>query len=165
MLGISILDTILLYTLAAIGVSVIVNKFYHSIELYFFLWTHNIKYYFPRFYETLYRLTLKINPEKKNEPPVFQEQKVNKSEDEREQEVMSDILSKSKEYYDSMKVFYEYKIKDISDPKLRNKLDQWYKTLTRLVESPETTLSGINDLKKRLYECSDEIFELFENNH
>lgn len=158
MLGISILDTIVLYTLAAIGVSVVVNKFYHSMELSFFLMTENVKYYFPRVYDTLYDLTTKLNLTKKQETKVPQEKN-------KEQEVMDDILSKTKGYYDSIKTIFESKIKDIPDPQLRNKIDQWYQTTTRFVETPEHSPSSLQDLKKRLSECSDEIFQLLENYH
>jgi DNA phosphorothioation-dependent restriction protein DptG len=120
--------------------------------------TENVKYYFPRVYDTLYDLTTKLNLTKKQETKVPQEKN-------KEQEVMDDILSKTKGYYDSIKTIFESKIKDIPDPQLRNKIDQWYQTTTRFVETPEHSPSSLQDLKKRLSECSDEIFQLLENYH
>ncbi len=156
MLGISILDTIFLYTLAAIGVSVVINKCYHSMELSFFLLTENVKYYFPRVYHSLHHLCSKLNLIQKT--TTISQETINK-----EQEVMNDILSKTKGYYDSIKTIFESKIKDIPDPQLRNKIDQWYQTTTRFVETPEHSPASLKDLKKRLSECADEIFQLLEN--
>ena len=158
MLGISILDTIVLYTLAAIGMSVIVNKFYHSIQLSFLLLAHNVKYYCPRVYETLYHLTVKLNLTQ----PSSKEQ-VNREQVSREQEVLNDILSKTEGYYDSVKGIFESHIKDISDPQLKNKIDQWYKSMKGLIETQDP--SSVKDFKKRISECSDELYKLLDKCH
>lgn len=166
MLG--ILDTLALYTFAVIGFSVVLRTFYEYIHFLLFLMTQNVKYYFPTVYYSIVgvrntfghylgmnktQTTSTPNPENKEDLQTGNES--------RESELM-DILSKSRNYYESMKELFELKIKDVPDPQLRNKIDKWYQKLTGLIESPITSSLNIQDLKKILYECTDELYELFE---
>jgi hypothetical protein len=148
MLGISLLDTILLYTLAAIGVSTIVSKFYHSLELYISLLCQNVEYYLPSVYHALSRW--------------IPRQASSKTKEQMEAEVMDDILSKTKGYYHSINQVFQSQIKNIPDPQLRNKLDQWYQTINKMIETNDKTSppSNVKDLKKRMSECADEIYKV-----
>ena len=153
MLNTGILDTLVLYTLAAIGISTIISKFYHSLELYFCLLSQNVQYYLPNFHRTLSRWIPRSSQQPKSSI---------KTPEQIQAEVMDDILSKTKGYYDSINGVFESQIKNISDPSLSQKLDQWYQSINRTIEknydSPPP--SNVKDLKKRMSECADEIFQI-----
>jgi hypothetical protein len=156
MLNTGILDTLVLYTLAAIGASTVISKFYHSLELYFCLLSQNVEYYLPSVHQVLLRWFPRFPRSSQRQPPLI------KTQEQMQTEVMDDILSKTERYYDSIKETFESQIKSVPDTQLRNKLDQWYQSINKMVETNDKSPSpkNVKDLKKRMSECADEIFQV-----
>lgn len=156
-----IFDTIILYTFATIGFGVVIKRFYEYIEssLYLVYQRLNIKYYFPRVHSWIMgqKKDAVLNPSR-----VIRSLELSEKERlEKEAEVMDDILSKTTIYYDSVKKLFESMVKDIPDAEQKKKIDQWYQEITKLIEtSPDK--SNLEDFKKRMSQCSDQLFELME---
>jgi len=179
MLGIGIFDTLALYIFAAIGIKVVVTNLYEYFLFVLCLMDQNVKYYFPRLYlsvsevQNRFRkylglsrwtkdqlLSWKLSRWELNQMNTSVDMNKRKDKGELEAEVMDDILSKSKTYYDSMKEIFESKIKDVSDPQLKNTIEQWYQKMTSI---EDTSSFNMKDFTKKMNECAGELFQLMEN--
>lgn len=157
----AIFDTIILYTFATIGFGVVIKGFYEYIESSVYLGYQrlNIKYYFPRVHSWF--VGQKKDETSESSRVIRSLELSEKERLEKETEVMDDILSKTTIYYDSVKKLFESMVKDIPDTEQKKKIDQWYQEITKLIETPSDK-SDLQDFKKRMSECSDQLFELME---